>query len=130
MKLRTFAIMKTTAHNKVKNKVIPVESHSNIFGQLALLMQRNEINLKEVFEYLIGPYLWSLCGSMEELRKKTCKSKLELEKGVGPEEQIYDETTAVLDGIALVRKIRTLENTFGEMADILLLFNLHLTLAV
>ena len=108
MKLRTFATMKKTAKNKVKNKIIPIESHSNMFGQLALLMQHHEINLKEVFEYPIGPYPWSLCGRMGELRK-TCKSTLlrSLEKGVDPEKQNDDETTTVLDGIALVQTIKT-----------------------
>ena len=121
MKSRTLATMKKTAKNKVKNKVIPIESHSNMFGQLALSMQHHEINLKEVFEYPIGPYLRSLCGSMGEMRK-TCKSTLLqiLEKGVDPEKQIDDETTTVLDGIALVRKIKTSGKTFGEMSDILL----------
>ena len=32
IKSRTFATIKKTAKNKVKNKVIPTESHSNIFG--------------------------------------------------------------------------------------------------
>ena len=67
MKSRTLATMKKTAKNKVKNKVISIESHSNMFGQLALSMQHHEINLKEVFEYPIGPYLRSLCGSMGEM---------------------------------------------------------------
>ena len=47
LKLRTFASTKKTAQNKVKNKVIQIESHSNMFGQLALLMQHHEINLRK-----------------------------------------------------------------------------------
>ena len=44
---------------------------------------------------------------MAELRK-ICKSTLLQEiKGADPEKQINDETTTVLDGIALVRKIKT-----------------------
>ena len=70
MKLRTFATMKKNTKNKVENKVIPTESHNNMFGQLTLLMQHLETNLKEVYDYPIGSYLWSLCGDMEELRKK------------------------------------------------------------
>ena len=113
--------MKKTAKNNVKNKVIPIESHTNMFEQLALLMQHHGINLKKVFEYPIGPYPWLLCGSMVELRK-TCKSTLLqiLEKGVDPGKQIDDESTTVLDGTALVRKIKTSGKTFGEMSDVLL----------
>ena len=81
MKLRVFATLKKAAKNKVKNKVIPIESHSNMFGQLALL---------EVFEYPIGSYPPSLCGSQYERTAKTCKSTLLqiLEKGFDPEKQI------------------------------------------
>ena len=84
-------------------------------------MQHHEINLKKVFEYPIGPYPWSLCGSMGELRK-TCKSTLlQLsKKGVDPEKEIDDEKTTVLDGIALAQNIKTSEKTFGEMSDVLL----------
>ena len=46
-----------------------------MYGQLALLMQHHEINLKEVFEYPIEPYPWPLFGSVGELRK-ACKSTL------------------------------------------------------
>ena len=57
---------------------------------------------------------------MGELRK-ICRSTLLQEiKGVDPEKQINDETTTALDGIALVRKIKTSRKTFGEMSDILL----------
>ena len=67
MELRIFATMKETVKNRVKNNVIPIELHSNICRQLALLMQHHEINFKEVFKYPIGPYPWSLYGSMGEL---------------------------------------------------------------
>ena len=38
MKLKTFSSLKKTAKNKAKDKVIPIKSHSNMFGQLALIM--------------------------------------------------------------------------------------------
>ena len=119
MKLRTFATVKKTTKNKVNNKVIPIESHSNMFGQVTLLMQYHDTNLKEVFEYPIRPYPWSLCGSMGEPRR-TCKSTLLqiLEKGIDSENQIDDETATVLDGIALVRKMKTSGKTFSKISDI------------
>ena len=53
----------------------------------------------------------------------TCKSTLLQisEKGADSENQIDDETTTLLDGIALVRKIKTSGKTFSEMSDIFLL---------
>ena len=86
-------------------------------------MQHHKINLKELFEYPIRPYHWSLRMSMGELRK-TCKSTLLqiLEKRVDPENQIDDESTTVLDRIALVRKIKTSGKTFVEMSDTMTTF--------
>ena len=43
MKLKTFSTMKKTITNKVKDKIIPVKSHSNMFDQLALLTQTRDL---------------------------------------------------------------------------------------
>ena len=51
MKLKTFSSLKKTAKSKVKGKVIPIKSHSNMFGQLALIMQTRDIDLRKLFEY-------------------------------------------------------------------------------
>ena len=53
----------------VKDKIVPMRAHSNLFGQLALIMQKRIVDLEEVFKYPLGPYPWSLCGVMGELRK-------------------------------------------------------------
>ena len=118
MKLKTFSTMKKTVTNKVKDKIIPVKSHSNMFGQLALLMQTRDIDLREVFKYPVGPYPWSLCGPMGELRKTSKASLLHLiEKDVNTEEFVEGETVTVLDGMALVQKLRTSGKTFGELSQ-------------
>ena len=56
MKLKTFSSLKKTAKIKIKDKVIPIKSHSNMFGQLALIMQTCDIDLRKLFEYPVGPY--------------------------------------------------------------------------
>ena len=61
--------MKKTSKVSVKDKIVPMRAHSNLFGQLTLIMQTRNLDLKEVFEYPLGPYRWSLCGVMGELRK-------------------------------------------------------------
>jgi hypothetical protein len=73
-KLKTFSKLKEIVKNEV-NTVILIKSHGNMIGQLVLLMKTRKSYLREVFEYQVGPYPWSLCEPMGELRK-TCKTSL------------------------------------------------------
>ena len=92
-----------------------------MFGQLALIMQTRNVDLREVFEYPIGPYPWSLSGPMGELRKTNKASLLHaLEKDIVPEETVDDRTVTVIDGMALVQKAKTIGKTFGDLSDTLL----------
>ena len=108
MKLKTFSSLKKTAKSKVKGKVIHIKSHSNMFGQLALIMQTRDIDLRKLFEYPVGPYPWSLCGPMGELRKTNKTSLLHtLEKNVTLDNTVEGNIVTVLDGMALVQKAKT-----------------------
>ena len=118
LKLKTFSTLKKTTVNKTKTIMIPVKSHSNMFGQLALLMQKRDIDLREVFKYPLGPYPWSLCGAMGELRKTSKATLLHLlEKDVIPEGSIEGQTVTILDGMALVQKLKTSGKTFGDLSQ-------------
>ena len=121
MKLKTFSTLKKIAKKRVNNKIIPIKSHSNMFGQLALIMQTRHVDFKKVLEYPVAPYPWSLCGSMGELRKTSKASLLHaLEKDFTSDDNFAGETVTVLDGMALVQKTRTTRETFGVISDILL----------
>ena len=121
MKLKTFSSLKKTAKNKFKNKVIPIKLQSNMFGQLALIMQTREIDLRKLFEYPVGPYPWSLCGPTGELRKTNNASLLHtLEKDVTPGDTVEDNIVTVLDGMTLIQKAITAGQTFGDLCDTLL----------
>ena len=121
MKLKTFINMKKTVKVSVKDKVVPIRSHSNLFGQLALIMQTRNVNLKEIFEYPLGPYPWSLCGDMGELRKTNKSSLMHiLEKDVETEETVDGSYVTITDGMAAVQKLKTTGKTFGEYSDNLL----------
>ena len=121
MKLKTFSSLKKTAKNRVKDKVIPIKSHSNMFGQLALIMQTRDIDLRKLFEYPVCPYLWSLGGLMGELRKTNKASLLHtLGKYVTPDDTVEGNVVTVLDGMALIQTAKTAGQTFGDLSDTLL----------
>ena len=47
----------------------------NLFGQIAIIMKKRDLDLKEVFKYPLGPFPWALAGVMGDL-KKTNKATL------------------------------------------------------
>ena len=71
-----------------------------MFDQLALIMQTSDIDLRKLFEYPVGPYPWSLCGPMGELRKTNKASLLHtLEKDVTLDNTVEGNIVTVLDGM-------------------------------
>ena len=107
--------MKKKVKITINNKVVPIKSHSNLFGQLALTMQTREINLQSVFSFPLGPYPWALSGVMGELKKCNKASLLHtLENGIDPMEDEIRKPVTILDGMAIVRK------NFAQLADAVL----------
>ena len=66
--LKTFSHLTKTVNIHVKDREIPIKVHRNLFGQIAIIMQKRNIQFK-VFAYPLGPLPWSLAGVMRELRK-------------------------------------------------------------
>ena len=87
-----------------------------------MMSQHRNIDVKEIFVFPLGPVPWALADSMGTL-KKTNKAILmhDLEKM----QSQMKNTCTVIDGMALVRKIKTVGLTYGEFA--LKLFNTALS---
>ena len=49
LKLQTFPNLKSNVSIKLKDREISLNSQMNLFGQLAIIMQTRQINLKDVF---------------------------------------------------------------------------------
>ena len=93
-----------------------------------MMSHHRNIDMKEIFIFAfpLGPVPWALADSMGTL-KKTNKAILmhELEKNAEPNEEVLSNNCTVIDGMALVRKIKTVGLTYGEFA--LKLFNTALS---
>ena len=68
--LKTFSHMRKVVKVSVKDRMVPLNIHRNIFGQISIIMQSRNIDLKEVFKYPLGPLPWTLAGDVGKLRKK------------------------------------------------------------
>ena len=60
--------LKTFKHNmkvielSIKDRIIILKVHRDLFGQIALITQRRSINLQNAFCYSLGPLMWALSG--------------------------------------------------------------------
>ena len=117
LKLQTFSSLRKAVIVKCKDKTIPIKATRNLFGQISIIMQKRDLDLKEVFKYPLGPFPWALAGVMGDL-KKTNKATLlhEVKKLTEPLDSLPEHYAAVFDGMAVVQKARASGLTFGELA--------------
>ena len=71
LNLKTFKHIMKVIKVSVKDRIIPLKVHRDLFGQIALIMQRRSINLQNVFCYPLGPLSWALSVSVDKLRRPT-----------------------------------------------------------
>ena len=71
LNLKTFKHIMKVIKVSVKDRIIPLKVHRDLFGQIALIMQRRSINLQNVFCYLLGPLSWALSVTVDKLRRPT-----------------------------------------------------------
>ena len=102
-----------------KNSLIPLKVDRNLFARMALTGQFQKIDLKEAFEYPIGPLPWSLANAYGLLRK-TNKAKLMqlLEKGTAAVERYPENACSIYDGMELLQRFQPPAGaTFVVLAD-------------
>ena len=61
--------MRNVVKVSVKEWMLPLKFHCNPFGQISIIMQHRNNDLKEVFEYPLGPLACTSSGVVGELRK-------------------------------------------------------------
>ena len=100
-------------------------SQSDIFGKIAIIQQSRNVNLKEVFCYPLWPVPWSIAfGSGDMIKTSKSVPMTELEKGATDADQVPRPFAVIIDGMAMVRKVRNKGVTFDEFADELLKYAL------
>ena len=102
---------------KIEDKVVQLTAEKKIFGRIVIMSQQRNIEMKEIFCYPLGPISWALASSMGTLRK-TNKAILmpELEKNAESSEEVLSHSCTIIDGIALVRKIKTAGLTYEQFS--------------
>ena len=91
---------------------------SEIFGKITLISQSRVLDLKEIFKYSLGSIPYVLANHMKGM-VKTKKSDLlkEIENGTVLVGQLPKSSCSIIDGMALVRKVKCSDLTFFHIAE-------------
>ena len=83
LNLTSFQHMTKTVQLSVKERLVLLKFTCNLFGKMYIIMQHQNIDLKKVFTYPLGPLPWALAGPVGELRQTNKVALLhKLEKGI------------------------------------------------
>ena len=108
---------KTIQKNNGEETVIRADC--NLFARMIKIVESRQLHIQEVLQQPLGPLPSSLAAS-NGLPRKTNKAQLgrELEKLVQPTAEIPSPSVYVIDGMALVQKLKVSDQmTFGHIAD-------------
>lgn len=118
-KKKTFAHLQSTVKVKTSKKnEVKITAQRNLFGQLLMLSQDNDLDIQKVMEYPLGPVPWALAtpdGMPIKTNKAVLMQKLEDESALQIPAKERDHVH-IIDGNALFHTLTNLPETFGELA--------------
>ena len=117
-KLGIFSKMTKKVTVKLRGRDVQFSMQSKILGEIALISQSRVFDLKEIFKYSLGSIPYALADHMGVMAK-TKKSGLliELEKGTVLVGQMPKSSCIIIDGMALVRKVKCYGLTFFHITE-------------
>ena len=82
-------MLKKSVKLKIQDTVLQLTAEKNIFRRINIMSQRRNIEMKEIFCYLLGPIPWALGNSMG-ISKKINKTILmhEVEKNAESSDKV------------------------------------------
>ena len=116
LRLGTFSKIKKQVTVKIKGKNVQFNYQSDLFGKIVLILQKRSIDLEEVFMYPLGPIPYALADDLGVM----VKTRKRLEKDIIYVDKIPRYSCNVINGMALVRKIKGTGLTFNQLTNDLL----------
>lgn len=122
LKMKTFSHQnkKVTIKNGTNQEVI-LKADRRLFAQMIIVAESRNLQMREVLSHPLGPLPWSL-ATPDGLLRKTNKASLakELQKDIDAADVIPQPSACVIDGMALVQRLKGDQNTFAAVAETLL----------
>ena len=111
-------LKKTEAIKNKSNKEIKITAQRNVYAQLLMLVQENDIDLEKLFTFPLGPVPLPLAtgyGMLTKIVKAVILHKLEASV-TAQTVQILKEDVHILDRNVLLHSLQTMLDTFEELA--------------
>ena len=121
-KLMTFThLTKKVTIKAGKNQEVILKADRRLFAQMIVIAESRNLQMRDVLSHPLGPLPWSL-ATPDGLLRKTNKASLakELQKNVQASDAIPHPSACVIDGMALVQRLKGDQKTFAAVAEALL----------
>lgn len=120
--LKTFKHMskKVELRKRTANEIV-LKADRALLAQMIVITEAWQLSVKEVLSHPLGPLPWSLAAPDGSL-KKTAKSSLakELQKDAPAVESLLPRSACIIDGMAMVERLKGDQKTFKEITEMLL----------
>jgi len=126
-KLKTFADQsKKVKVRKESGKEVVIKADRALFAQMILIAENRKLRISDVLCHPLGPLPWALASEDGSIRK-TNKASLanQLKKSVSPADTIPKPCAHIIDGMAVVQKLKGDQKTFAEIADTIMAMALN-----
>ena len=120
--LKTYKLInKKVELRKGTAKEILLKADRALFAQMIVIAEPRQLSMKEVLSDPLGPLPRSLAVPDGSL-KKTAKSSLakELQKDAPAVENLLPRSACIIDGMAMVQRLKGDQKTFKEITEMLL----------
>ena len=121
-KLKTFThLNKKVSVKSGRNQEVILKADRRLFAQMIVIAESRNLQMREVLSHPLGPLPWSL-ATPDGLMRKTNKASLakELQRNVQAADAIPQPSACVIDGMALVQRLKGDQKTFAAVAKTLL----------
>ena len=113
--LKTFGSLKKTKKLK-SSKLVQISAQRNLFGQLLILSEDNNLSLQNVLHYPLDSSLATPGGLLVKTDKAKLMHQLEDDAALVHHPCLDDLGAHVVDGNALVQALTALSQTLGELS--------------
>lgn len=127
LKLKTFGdLSKKMKIQRGTGKEMIIKADRALFAQMIIVAENRKLKMSDVLCHPLGPLPWALASADGSLRK-TNKASLakELQKDITAADVIPQPCARIIDGMAMVQKMRGDQKTFAEVADCLMSITLN-----
>ena len=106
---------------KLKNREISIKADRSLFARFIVMAQNRSFNMRDVLSYSLGPLPWSIALADGSLVKNNKAKLLQfLEKDMLPLDTVATRATWIIEGMALLHRMKNVPATFKEIANTVL----------